>query len=322
VTCRVLLVDDYEPWRRRISSELQKSSPRWQIVGEASDGLEAIEKARVLRPDLILLDIGMPTLNGIQAAARILADNPKARILFMSEHRSSEVVEAALATGASGYLIKSEASAELMRAMSAAVFGWPFLSPSLAAQNVAEWKDQQARKGARHLAGFYPDEVSMLDDYATFAEGVLKAGTALIVLAIDAHREALQQRLLAQGVDVERAMRERQYLPLDVAEFLSLFMRGDVPDDTRFRAEVTSVLRDAAKTPAGEPRHVAAWGECAPTLWRQGNAEAAVRVEQLWDEVAAQHGVDTLCGYSGRSFTPDDEPIFQQIGAVHSMIHS
>src|SRR5215510_14600312 len=131
MTCRVLLVDDHEPWRRRISSELQKSSPRWQIVAEAADGLEAVEKARLLRPDLILLDIGMPTLNGIQAAARILVDYPKSRILFMSEHRSPDVVDAALATGASGYLVKSEASAQLMRAMSAAVFGWPFVSASL-----------------------------------------------------------------------------------------------------------------------------------------------------------------------------------------------
>jgi DNA-binding NarL/FixJ family response regulator len=320
--CRVLLVDDHEPWRRRLSSELQKSSPRWQIIGEAADGLEAIEKARVLRPDLILLDIGMPSVNGIQAAKQILAGNPKARILFMSEHRSSDIVEAALATGASGYLVKSEASAELMHAMSASVFGWPFLSPSLAREGISERKDPQARKGARHLAGFYHDETSMFDDYAMFGEGVMKAGTTLIVVAIEPHHDAMQQRLVAQGVDLERAIGERRYLPIDVAEFLSMFMRGTLPDDALFRAAVTSVLEEATRTPDGGRRHVALWGEGAPTLWRQGFADAAVRVEQLWDELATQYGVDTLCGYCGRSFTPHDEPIFQQIGAVHSTIHS
>ena len=95
----VLVVDDHAGWRERLCQELQKS-PHWRIVGEAADGLEAIQQAEALAPDLILLDIGLPSLNGLDAARRIVAANPASRILFMSEYRSLHVVEAAFATGA------------------------------------------------------------------------------------------------------------------------------------------------------------------------------------------------------------------------------
>src|SRR5579864_9199378 len=100
---RVLIVDDYEPWRRFISSELQKQS-NLQAVGEVSDGLEAVQLAEELQPDLILLDVGLPTLNGIEAARRIRKVSPASRILFVSENRSADIAEEALSTGASGYV--------------------------------------------------------------------------------------------------------------------------------------------------------------------------------------------------------------------------
>jgi DNA-binding NarL/FixJ family response regulator len=81
---RVLVVDDFEPWCRRICSMLQKL-PELRVVGEVSNGLEAVEKARELRPDLILLDIGLPGINGIEVARRILEFSPKTKILFASE---------------------------------------------------------------------------------------------------------------------------------------------------------------------------------------------------------------------------------------------
>ena len=130
-TIRVLVVDDYEPWRRFVCSTLQKR-PELQVVGEVSDGLEAVQQAEQLQPDLILLDIGLPTLNGIEAARRIRKASPTSKILFASENRSVDVAEEALSTGADGYVVKSAAASELLPAVEAVLQGKKFVSASLA----------------------------------------------------------------------------------------------------------------------------------------------------------------------------------------------
>jgi DNA-binding NarL/FixJ family response regulator len=104
----VLVVDDYERWRRFVSRELQRK-PEVLVVSEALDGSQAVRKAQELHPDLILLDIGLPTVNGIEAARRILQHAPETKILFVSEQRSSDIVEEALRAGGRGYVVKSNA---------------------------------------------------------------------------------------------------------------------------------------------------------------------------------------------------------------------
>jgi CheY-like chemotaxis protein len=129
-TVRVLVVEDYEPFRRFVRSMLQKK-PELQVIHEASDGLEAIRKAEELQPDLILLDIGLPEINGIEAARRIRAVGLRSRILFLSEHCSPDIADEALGTGAQGYVVKSCAAGELLIAMEAVVQGKQFLSSGL-----------------------------------------------------------------------------------------------------------------------------------------------------------------------------------------------
>jgi len=135
-TVRVLVVDDYDPWRSFTISTLQKQAG-FEVVGEVSDGLEAVLVAARLRPDLILLDIGLPTLNGIEAARRMHERSPKSRILFVSENRFPDVAEEALATGAGGYVVKSEAASDLMPAVEAVLRGRQFVSASLAGHVLA-----------------------------------------------------------------------------------------------------------------------------------------------------------------------------------------
>jgi len=125
------VVDDYEPWHGFVSTTLQKQ-PELEIIERVSDGLEAVQEAQQLQPDLILLDIGLPTLNGLEAAKRIRQCAPKSRILFVSENRSPDVAQEALDHGAGGYVVKSDAAGELLPAVKAVLEGKRFISASLA----------------------------------------------------------------------------------------------------------------------------------------------------------------------------------------------
>jgi DNA-binding NarL/FixJ family response regulator len=127
---RVLVVDDYEPWRRFVHSTLQKAS-ELRVIGEASDGLEAIQKAEGTQPDLILLDIGLPKLNGIEAASRIRGLVPFSKIIFVSDTRSPDIMSVALRAGGSGYVVKSNGATELLPAIAAVLEGKQFVSADL-----------------------------------------------------------------------------------------------------------------------------------------------------------------------------------------------
>jgi DNA-binding NarL/FixJ family response regulator len=127
---RILVVEDYEPVRRFICSTLRKR-PEFQIVEEVTDGLEAVQKAEELQPDLIMLDIGLPSLNGIDAARRIRKLFPKIKILFVSQESSADVVQEALALGALGYVVKAHAGSELLPAVEAVLQGRQFVSSGL-----------------------------------------------------------------------------------------------------------------------------------------------------------------------------------------------
>jgi DNA-binding NarL/FixJ family response regulator len=102
---RVLVVEDFAPFRQFICSELEKN-PKLQVIAEASDGLEGVRKAEELQPDLIVLDIGLPTLSGIEAARSISRLSLKSKILFVSQESSADVVREALRIGALGYVVK------------------------------------------------------------------------------------------------------------------------------------------------------------------------------------------------------------------------
>jgi len=130
-TIRILVVDDYEPWRRFTGSTLQKQ-PEYQIIGGVPDGLEAVRTAQELQPDLILLDVGLPTVNGIEAARRIREVSPNSKVLFVSQNSSPDVVQEALNNSAAGYVVKSDAASELLPAVEAVLEGKKFISASLA----------------------------------------------------------------------------------------------------------------------------------------------------------------------------------------------
>jgi DNA-binding NarL/FixJ family response regulator len=123
---RTLIVEDHEEFRRFLCLSLQEET-QCQIIGEVSDGLEAIRQSEQLQPDLILLDIGLPVLNGFDAIRRILRISPNSKILFVTENSAPDVVLAAFKLGGHGYLLKSDA-AELTIAIETVLRGKQFLS--------------------------------------------------------------------------------------------------------------------------------------------------------------------------------------------------
>jgi DNA-binding NarL/FixJ family response regulator len=128
---RVFVVDDFEPFRQFVCATLGERNDL-QIIGEAADGLEAVQKAVELKPDLILMDIGLPSLNGLEAARRILELVPESKIIFLSQESSAEVVREALDLGAWGYVVKVKAVSGLMPAVEAALLGKKFVSDPMA----------------------------------------------------------------------------------------------------------------------------------------------------------------------------------------------
>ncbi len=117
-TFRIFIADDHEVVRKGLVALLQ-AQPDWQICGEAGDGREAVDKVHQLRPDVVILDIGMPSLNGLEATRQILKTNPQARVLILTLHDSDQVVREVLNAGARGFLLKSDAARDLVAAVEA-----------------------------------------------------------------------------------------------------------------------------------------------------------------------------------------------------------
>lgn len=127
---RVLIVDDFDPWRVFVIQQLSQQ-PHMRVIECASDGLEGVQRAEELQPDLILLDVSIPKLNGIEVARKVRKLVPKARILFLSSNADPDVVRAAFCAGGGGYVLKADAGGGLSAGMEAVLLGKQFVSSSL-----------------------------------------------------------------------------------------------------------------------------------------------------------------------------------------------
>jgi DNA-binding NarL/FixJ family response regulator len=314
-TIRVLVVDDYEPLRRVVRLILQLRDDL-QIIGEASDGLEAVQTAKALQPDLILLDIDLPTLNGIQAARRLHELVPQAKILFLSIESSPDVVREAFSAGGSGYVYKLNIGSELLTAIETVLRGTEFVGSELGFA-------QTARHHRSHEMLIYSEEKVLLENFTRFTVAALRAGKPAIVVATKSQLDTLLQSLNAEGVDATAASESGAFIPLDVRKTLSTFMVNDLPDPVRFVSVATDLIGAATKAATGAPRRISACGVCAPVLWAEGKIDAAVWLERLCNNLAEEHELDILCAYPSSSFQDGkDERAFKKICAEHTAVYS
>jgi DNA-binding NarL/FixJ family response regulator len=288
----ILLVDDYEAWRRQVGLLLQ-AHPEFQVTCQATDGWEAVRKAEELKPHLVLLDIGLPKLNGIEAARRIRQLSCNSKIIFLSQESSPDAVQTALNTGACGYVYKADAGSELLPAIKAVLRGERFVSSSI--ERCKSGEEIQDRP--RHVIVHCSDDTYLLDTFTRYVTSALNAGNAAIVLATQPHREGLLQGLEEQGVDIGRAIEEGTYIAIDVAESISAMMVNDLPDRVRFFTGISGLIGAATKAAKSKTPKVVVCGEGVAVLRAQGKSAAAIRLEQLCDELADTHEVDVLCAY-------------------------
>jgi DNA-binding NarL/FixJ family response regulator len=315
---RVLVVEDHRDWRKLIRLLLQLR-PEWEIICEVSDGSEAVQKAEEMKPGLILLDIRLPKLDGIEAARKIKRLTPDCKIIFLTMDDSPDVLQAALSTGAQGYVYKSRAQSDLLPAIETVLRGEQFVSAEIEGAKPADAAEQRAPH--RHEALFYRDDAVFLDRCTRFNAAALEVGDVVAVVATESHQESLFQRLRAEGLDVDAAIKHGQYLSLDVAKTLSLFMENDMPDPKRFFDVVGGFVSGAARAGKRKNSRVAICGECGPTLWAEGKLDAAIQLEQLLNQLAPIYEFDILCAYALSNFHgEEDEHVFQSLCAEHSAV--
>jgi DNA-binding NarL/FixJ family response regulator len=192
---RVLLADDHAILRSGIRA-LMEDEPDLEVVGEAEDGHEVIRMAAELEPDIVLIDIAMPRLNGLEATRRIMQSNPQAKILILSMHENEEYVRQVFASGAMGYILKDAAVRELLGAIRAIYRGEVVLSPAitrLVVEDYLRWGDLQMN----HLdTGLSPREREVLQ---LIAEGYTNSEIAGIlsisIKTVQSHRGNLMRKL-------------------------------------------------------------------------------------------------------------------------------
>jgi RNA polymerase sigma factor (sigma-70 family) len=143
---RVLIADDHGVVRKGVRLQLEQN-PSFEVVGEATEGREAIRMAEELIPDVVIMDIAMPNLNGIQATAQLARKNPQIAVIILSMYSDESYVMRTLAAGAKGYLLKESADADLDRAVTTVAQGKPFFSPAIANTLLEDYMRQLQQKG-------------------------------------------------------------------------------------------------------------------------------------------------------------------------------
>jgi DNA-binding NarL/FixJ family response regulator len=201
---RILIADDHGVMRRGLRLQLEQHEGL-EVAGEAADGREAVRLAEELHPDLIIMDIGMPNLNGIEATAQILKRDPGIGVIILSMHSDEEYLLRALTAGARGYLLKESADADLLRAVEAVARRKSFFSPAVARMLLDDFVQQIRQRGLKDSYDLLTEREKEI--FQLLAEGNSVKDIAstlnLSVYTVETHRTHIMQKLdLHSAVDL------------------------------------------------------------------------------------------------------------------------
>lgn len=325
---RILVVEDHEPFRKFIRTFLGQLED-FQLVGEAGDGVSAVRKCVELQPDLVLLDIGLPELNGLQVARQIRQLAPGSRIVFLTQESSSAIVHEALSLGAAAYVIKAHTASDLILAIIAAREGRQFVSSGLDGSIRLNDPPSNVRGGnhtlfcapantaPHHKVDFYSDDLSFVKGIALCVQKSLEAGNAVLAIARELQSKRIIEALQASGLDAQSAIGAGRLVMQDTFELLAQFVSDGCVDRKRLLDASARVVEKLMRDNPGA--RITACGACAPALLDRGNLEGALEVERVWDEISLRYDMELLCGYIFTGFQrAEDLPGYREISAWHS----
>jgi DNA-binding NarL/FixJ family response regulator len=282
---RVLLADDHAHVRESLSRFLAAT---FDIVATAADGHQALDLARRLRPDVVVLDVAMPNCNGFQALEQLRRDVPETMVVFLTMHSDNESVAAAINSGAHGYVLKSRMHVDLISAIHHALAGRLFV-PSLTSLSTVA--------GGRHAVQFHANESHFLDEVSQLVGATLRSGEQVVLLASEATRISVAQWLQARQMNLAVLAEREQYVAADSALSLSQVMRDGRPDKERLAEIVHDLDRLRLAGPNGPRDRLTIFGDMTVSLCRNGNFEAALELERIWNELTRALPFFTVCIY-------------------------
>jgi CheY-like chemotaxis protein len=320
------LADDHAVMLESISAIL---APHYEIVGTVADGLALVEAALLVKPDLIVSDISMPLLSGLQAAVQIRKSLPDIKLIFVTMTSNSVYAKVALSVGGTGYVLKSTMHEELLDAVQSVLSGSIYLSPSLSTQHPDLFQDPATMdpRTAKilkdpcyaHIVYPYSDDRSLIGKVGYYASNGLGRNGAVILVTTEAHRCAIKRYLRANW-NVEALEASCQLSFFDAAETLSRFMVDGNPDpglfDAAFRPVIERALRDER---TGLKRELWFFGEMVDLLW-PSNIAAAERLEELGNKLFKEYSIRILCAYSVGE--PSRGPLSEALLKAHTHVVS
>jgi len=287
---RVLLADDHIAFLEGVSRLL---APAFDVVALAGNGHQSLDMTLRLRPDVVVLDVAMPELDGFRTLEQLRRNSPETRVVFLTMHRDDAFVSAAINGGAHGYVLKSRIHLDLISAIDHALGGRLFV-PSLTSLSTVA--------GSRHAVQFHADDRHFLDEVSELVGATLRSGEQVIMITSETTRSGVAQRLQAR-MNLAMLAERGQYVEQDSALAASQVMSDGRPDRDCLVEFVHSL--DRLRVDSNGPRsRLTIIGDLSASLCRNGDFEAAVEIERTWHELTCQLPFFTVCTYPIDCFDP------------------